>query len=199
VGGFGISSEHDLFLVEDVRLIRQNGTAMTVAFEDEAVADFFDDEIDQGRQPERFGRVWVHTHPGNCAEPSSTDEETLARVFDSASWSVMFILAQGGETYARLKFGCGPSAELLVPVAIDWDASFPASNQEAWEQEYELCVRPIAPATIRGPEPLSPEDAAILSENPDLLEEFGFPFLDYDNPHIGDMAFHDDPDNFHPL
>ena len=109
VGGFGISSEHDLFLIEDVRLVRQNCTAMSVAFEDEAVADFFDDQIDQDRQPEHFGRHWIHTHPGNRAEPSSTDEETFARVFDSAAWSVMFILAQGGETSARLKFGCGPA------------------------------------------------------------------------------------------
>ncbi len=70
VGGFGISSEHGLFLIEDVQLIRQHCTALSVAFDDEAVADFFDDQIDRGRQPERFGRCWIHTHPGHSAEPS---------------------------------------------------------------------------------------------------------------------------------
>lgn len=200
VGGFGISSEYDLFLIEDVRLIRQKCTALTVAFEDEAVADFFDEQIDAGRQPERIGRVWVHTHPEDCAEPSSTDEETFDRAFSGSNWTVMFILARGGETYARLKFDYGPGAELRVPVAIDWDAPFPASDHDAWVAEYECCVRPIAPSPIRSSNQLSPEDKAFLEANPDLLEEFGFPFLDYDDPHLeSDLAFHDYPDDFRPL
>lgn len=201
VGGFGISSEHDLFLIEDLRLIQQNCTAMTVAFEDEAVADFFDEQIDAGRQPEHFGRVWVHTHPGNSAEPSGTDEETFARVFDSAAWSVMFILAQGGETYARLKFGCGPGAELFVPVAIAWHAPFAGSDQDAWEQEYDHCVRPIVSSPIPSPNQLSPEDRAFLEANPDVLDEFGFTLLDYDDPRLDalerDVAFYDHPDDFY--
>ena len=77
VGGFGISSENDLFLVEDFRLIKQRSTFATVKFEDEAVADFFDEQVDLGRQPERCGRLWIHTHPGESAEPSSVDEETF--------------------------------------------------------------------------------------------------------------------------
>ena len=184
VGGFGISSEYDLFLIEDVWLIQQNCTAITVAFEDEAVADYFDDQIDQGRQPEHCGRCWIHTHPGNSAEPSCTDEETFARVFDSATWSVMFILAKGGETYARLKFGCGPAAELLVPVAIAWDVPFAGSDHDAWDQEYEHCVRAIVLTPICTVNPPSPEDRAFLEANPDLFDEFGFPLLDYDDPRL---------------
>jgi hypothetical protein len=200
VGGFGMSSEQNLFIIEDVLLIRQNCTAMSVAFEDEAVADFFDEQIDAGRQPECFGRVWVHTHPGNSAEPSSTDEDTFARVFDSASWAVMFILAQGGETYARLKFGSGPGAELLVPVAIAWDMPFAGSDHDAWEQEYDLCVRSIVASPIPIPNQLSSEDRAFLEANPDLLDEFGFPLLDYDDPRLqyteSEMALYEFPDDF---
>src|SRR5690242_8634980 len=46
VGGFGISSANDLLLIEDVRLIQQHCTPTYVEFEDAAVADFFDQQID---------------------------------------------------------------------------------------------------------------------------------------------------------
>src|SRR4051812_23204242 len=75
VGGFGISCPEDLLLVEDFYLIRQSSTPMTVSFADEAVADYFDAQVDQGRLPSEFARIWIHTHPGNSPLPSNTDEE----------------------------------------------------------------------------------------------------------------------------
>jgi len=62
VGGFGVSAEDDLLLVEDVRLIGQQTTTVSVEFDDEAVADFFDEQVDAGLPPERFFRLWLHTH-----------------------------------------------------------------------------------------------------------------------------------------
>jgi hypothetical protein len=172
VGGFGISAADEPFLIEDVRLVEQRCTQVTVEFEDEAVADFFDEQVDSGRRPEQFARCWMHTHPGKSAEPSWTDDETFARAFGSSSWAVMFIVAKGGATYARLRFGCGPGAELIVPVAIDWDATFPAADHAAWRQEYDLCVRPIVPQRPRSPQGLSPDEIAFLEEHPDLLDEW---------------------------
>ncbi len=37
----------------------------------------------------------------------------------------------------------GPTAEMVIPIEVDYDASFPASDIAAWEQEYENCVRSI--------------------------------------------------------
>ena len=93
----------DLLLVEDVRLVRQTCDWASVAFDDAAVADFFDEQVDAGRQPEEFGRIWVHTHPGDSAGPSLTDEETFARVFGGCDWAVMLILARAARRYARLR------------------------------------------------------------------------------------------------
>ena len=39
IGGFGISSADDLLLIEDVQLVKQQCTTVTVAFDDTAVAD----------------------------------------------------------------------------------------------------------------------------------------------------------------
>ena len=47
VGGFGISSESDLLLIEDIQMVRQRCTSVTVQFDDAAVADFFDEMVDR--------------------------------------------------------------------------------------------------------------------------------------------------------
>ena len=74
VGGFGLAAEDDLLCVEDVQLVRQQCSEISVAFDDEAVADYFDRQVDRGLAVERFGRIWVHTHPGNFPAPSPVDE-----------------------------------------------------------------------------------------------------------------------------
>ena len=101
VGGFGITDADDLLLVEDVKLVRQTVTVASVAFDDQAVAEFFDEQVDLGRKPEQFARIWVHTHPGNSPEPSGTDEATFCRVFGRTNWAVMFILARYGSYVAK--------------------------------------------------------------------------------------------------
>ena len=140
VGGFGISAADDLLLVEDFCLVDQRCTIATVELADDAVANYFDAHVDEGLRPEQFGRIWIHTHPGSSPTPSGTDETTFARAFGAADWAVMFILARGGESYARLRFGVGPGGEMLLPVAVDFQTSFPPSNEAAWEGEYERSV-----------------------------------------------------------
>ena len=62
---------------------------LTVQFDDVAVSDFFDEMVDRGLPPERFGRVWIHTHPGDSASPSCVDEETFVRSFGRSDWAIM--------------------------------------------------------------------------------------------------------------
>lgn len=142
VGGFGISDADDPLRVDDVVLVSQRTSPVRVAFDDLAVADYFDRQIDAGRRPERFARIWLHTHPGDCALPSATDEETFARVFGRCDWAVTGILSRGGATYARLRFSAGPSGEIRIPVEIDFALPFASSDPEAWEAEFRRCVRP---------------------------------------------------------
>jgi len=140
VGGFGITSIDDPLLVEDFVTVKQDVTAVSVAFDDEAVADHFEDQVDLGRLPEQFCRIWLHTHPGHSPQPSDTDEETFGRVFSQCQWAVMFILARGGESFARLRFNVGPSGHAAVPVEIDYGQAFEGSDTDAWEAEYQANV-----------------------------------------------------------
>ncbi len=162
IGGFGVSAACSPLLVEDIRLVTQRCDWASVEFDDGAVADYFDEQVDRGRTPEEFGRIWVHTHPGASAEPSSTDEETFARVFGGCNWAVMFILAVGGASYARLRFGVGPGGWLEIPVEIDFGAAFPESDRAAWEAEYATHVLPAAPPAA----PWDPEDRIGLVDRP---------------------------------
>ncbi len=140
VGGFGISAPDDLLLVEDIALVGQICSEVTVQFEDGAVADFFDWQVDLGQHPEQFGRIWIHSHPGNSPWPSQTDETTFARCFGAADWAVMFIVARGGRTYARIQFRAGPGGDLVLPTEVDFCRWFPSAAPQEWEDEYRRSV-----------------------------------------------------------
>ena len=141
VGAFGITNPEDLLFVEDIVIVKQTVSIVTVAFDDLAVADFFEQQVDLGRKPEQFARIWVHTHPGNSPTPSMTDEDTFQRVFGNCDWSVMFIVAQGGNTFARLRFGVGPGGDMKIPVCVDYSREFAGSDFKAWQTEYNQNVK----------------------------------------------------------
>jgi hypothetical protein len=149
IGAFGIAMSGDLLCVEDVQLVRQTCTWATVEFDDESVANFFDEQVDRGRRPEEFGRLWLHSHPGSSSEPSPTDEATFARVFGRSDWAVMFILARGGQTFARLRYNVGPGADLQLPVEIDYGRPFAGSDKDLWQNEYLANVRLPLPASLK--------------------------------------------------
>jgi hypothetical protein len=71
-----------------------------------------------------------------------TDQATFDRVFGRSDWAVMFILADEGQSYARLRFNVGPGAEIEIPVGVDYTRPFGRCDADAWEQEYLTNVQP---------------------------------------------------------
>ena len=141
VGGFGITKPDDLLSVIDFVTVKQEVTAVSVKFDDEAVADFFETQVDLGRKPEQFGRIWLHSHPGDSPEPSIIDEETFARVFGNCQWALLFVVAQNNKTYAKLKFNVGPKGQLLIHTEVDYSQDFGPSDHELWDAEYGANVK----------------------------------------------------------
>lgn len=138
VGGFGIGSAEDPLRIIDVVLLPQTCSVVSVLFEQTAIADYFEAQVDRGLRPEQFARVWLHTHPDESAEPSLVDVQTFARVFGHCDWAVMGIIARGGAVHAEF---ARPGRELqMLPVELDWQQTFPASNHSAWQAEYDRCV-----------------------------------------------------------
>jgi proteasome lid subunit RPN8/RPN11 len=143
VGGFGITRPDDLLFVTEFITVKQEVTCVSVKFDDEAVSKFFDEQVDLGRKPEQFARVWLHTHPGDSPEPSSTDETTFQRVFGACQWAVMCIVAQDDSTYARLGFNIGPGGQILIPTDIDFSQDFGPSDHSAWDARFQADVQPM--------------------------------------------------------
>lgn len=122
IAGFGVSTDRDPLTIERFELIRQTASAVTVEFDDEAVADFFDEMASTQVSPARCGRLWIHTHPGASASPSGTDERTFNRAFSACDWAAMIIVSREEETFCRLRFSAGPGGEMLLPVVFDWSS-----------------------------------------------------------------------------
>jgi proteasome lid subunit RPN8/RPN11 len=141
VGGFAVTEPDDLLNVQEFITVKQEVTPVSVKFDDIAVADFFEAQVDLGRKPEQFARIWLHTHPGDSPEPSGTDETTFARVFGRCQWAVMFILAQNNKTFAKISFNVGPTGEILIPAEVDYSQDFGPSDHKLWDEEYQANVR----------------------------------------------------------
>lgn len=150
IGGFAISADDDDLYVEQFRTVMQGTTAVSVAFADSAVADYFDECIDAGLKPGQFSRVWLHSHPGDSPQPSSVDERTFDEVFGRCDWAVLFIISRTGRTYARLAFSAGPGGSIDLPVTVDWE-SLPDRLAEIdlqkqvndWQCEFENNIHPV--------------------------------------------------------
>ena len=170
ISGFGISDPEDLLCVIDFQTVQQETTVASIALDDQSIANLFDEQVDAGRKPEQFFRIWLHSHPGNSPTPSSTDETTFARVFGRSDWAVMCVVARQGKTYARLRFNIGPGGEVLIPVCVDYSLPFGPSEQELWEAEYKANIRPAE--LSRG---LVFDDAVLMDATEPDLDEYSLP------------------------
>lgn len=160
IAGFGVTLARDLLYVQDFITVKQQVTCVSVQMEDQAVADYFEDQVVLGRKPEQFARIWCHTHPSGIAGPSSTDEETFFRVFGSCQWAVMFILCQDNQVYARLSINVGPGAQIQLPVQVDYRYPFGSSDPAAWREEFKRNIHPVHLVK----EPSKPRDNPALTE-----------------------------------
>ena len=116
VRGFGISAAANPLAIEDVRILHRNDYAD--ALDDAEVLEFFTREIERELPFDRYARIWVGTRPGRSARPSVVEEAIFARLFDAVPWSVLFLSANGGATYARLQYRIGPGGAWRIPVVV---------------------------------------------------------------------------------
>ena len=164
VGGFGIADADDLLLVRDFIIVKQKVSPVTVSFDDGAVADFFEGQVELGRQPQQFARIWIHTHPDMSPAPSGVDEETFKRVFGTCDWAVMAIVSSNDDTYARLRFNTGPGGAIKIPVEVDYSEEFEGSNFPLWDKQFFDNVEEEVLLSVRKRK---------TSKKPDKQEVFG--------------------------
>lgn len=168
VGAFGITDPDDLLLVKDIVVVKQSVTSVSILFDDEAVANFFEDQVERGKTPEQFARVWLHSHPGDSPKPSITDEETFQRVFGNCNWAVMCIVAKNSDIFARLRFNIGPKGQMHIPVLIDHSVEFEAADFDLWEKQYRDNVTEENTFTLKTNSKTQKQDKDVFGD----VEEF---------------------------
>lgn len=139
VGFFGVGAADNPLFIEDVMMVKQVCSGVTVEFDEDAVNAYVEDMAELGYTMDQCFRVWIHTHPGSSPTPSGVDETTFAKCFGAPAWSVMFIIAKGGDTYCRIKYTAGPGYAMTLPVEVTTDCAFPGVNYDEWIAEYEDC------------------------------------------------------------
>lgn len=138
IGCYGLSDPDDPLRITDVLMVDQECTSVFAEMDGESLAKLMDEMYEKGIKPERFTRTWIHTHPGNSANPSSVDEQTFEKNYGDAPWAIMAILARGGDFYARLRLKSG-AFDISTPLSYAVEPA--VYNQEKqWEELYNKHV-----------------------------------------------------------
>jgi hypothetical protein len=137
-------------IIEDFIIPKQECCSVSIDIDTEDLSDkaFEVWEKDKSMDFWRTTSVWIHTHPGTSASPSTVDEtqwkEQCEKVENSKSESggifIMYILAKGGEEYCRMKIK-GVDTTISVPVEVVGEP-YELSDQEKEkiDQAYKECV-----------------------------------------------------------
>lgn len=144
VAGYGITATDDPLLVTDFVLVKQECTVVTFDLDANDSVEHMETMMDKGLMPWQYANILIHTHPGDSPSPSGTDENNFNKSFSHPNWAVMFIIAEGGECYCRLKINVGPGSIRELDVCVDWSQDFEGTNKEDWATEYSSNVKEIA-------------------------------------------------------
>lgn len=97
VAAFGVTPWWDPCTVVDLILPKQVCSWGTVEMDDDDLV-ILQDLADQcGVCNHQFRHLWIHTHPGESAEPSKTDTETFEDHFGEFDFAMMHILSKKGK------------------------------------------------------------------------------------------------------
>lgn len=143
--------------VERFHMPAQRCTAVTAKLDDAAVSDYAADCAVARMSPERYMRIWAHTHPGTMdPTPSTVDEATFANQYVAYPWFVMLIFSRDGRSSARLRVGganSGLSLTKELKVRVLWEETPAAVRDPAalaavanWPAEYAAAVTEEPPA-----------------------------------------------------
>src|SRR5690606_14815606 len=100
--------------------------------------EFYKNNPDKILHPYQYNSIWIHTHPGNSASPSSTDLDTF-KDRNPETFFIMYILAKGGEQTARMKVaGCGTEFKMTCS-EIEADKVYTPTDEdkEEWTKLYK--------------------------------------------------------------
>lgn len=147
IGFWGITDPDNPLLIVGLHMPKQACTVASCSFDETGIGESVEELSKLGLHVSQYGRVWIHTHPGNSPNPSGKDEQTFSEDFKGKPFAVMMILAKGGQWYARAKWD-GSNVPLLsreIDVSVCWDCEFEGSDWLEWTNELSEKVTEPAP------------------------------------------------------
>lgn len=145
IRGFGITAAADPLAIEEIRFLDRSDGA------DVEVLEFLAREIERELPVDRCARVWIGTRPGRSARPTSAEVATFARLFGAVPWCVLFLVAHGGATYARLRYKIGPGGDWKIPVVVVEPLAPTSADHDCYPETFEPVeiVREFEPDDVR--------------------------------------------------
>jgi len=140
VAAYGITGTEDPLLVTDLWMVKQTCDQVSFDLDKDDIHEHMERVLDADLPPWAGCNLLVHTHPGNCPNPSQTDENNYEKAFSHPDWAIMMILARDGSTYCRLKVNKGPGVQTILKVEIDYSVYFAATDRWRWKEEYDRNV-----------------------------------------------------------
>lgn len=101
VTGFFVTEQGSINEVIDAVIIKAECSMASVDISAESLEKMYFDMTEKGIYPAQL-QIWWHTHPGNSASPSGTDQTTFAELGQDRARNIMYILAKGGEEFAQV-------------------------------------------------------------------------------------------------
>lgn len=160
VMGFGVAEDPKALLrMTSFELVKQEVGGAHAEMDGDGLADWTSKKLMGGLEVCQCMRLYVHTHPGNMAEPSNTDMDDLRNNFGECDWVCMIIIHQKvvvPDDVTVLFFANTALGRWKCPgdMAIDWTHGFRGVNDEvlkAWKEEYDLNVKePVSHASYMG-------------------------------------------------
>jgi len=144
VGAMGIAETADPFLVTDLFIPKQKCSPVFVEMDPSDLADsmfmtYCDPDGPHKLKPHQVGRIFIHTHPTGCLDPSPHDETIFAESFGSQPWAMMVILPKGGRLYARVRVALGNdiNLQMRIPDEMVITTDFKGADHAAWKAEID--------------------------------------------------------------
>lgn len=115
----GVTRDKDALYVEDVVLLDQEVTTVSVDMYGGALAAHMEECAAKGIEPRGCMRVWIHTHPRGVTAPSGTDWATFRETFGGGDHAVMFIM-------------CAESGWMCAKLAVVWEGVRFETDLKVW-------------------------------------------------------------------
>jgi proteasome lid subunit RPN8/RPN11 len=146
VTGFFVTEKDNESNVIDAHLVKAKCSATTVHMKPDDIGDFYHRQIAQKIYPDQL-QIWWHTHPGNSASPSGTDETTFEDLGKDRTFNIMYILARGGQEFAQLSVTDKRTKYMIkekMTIAHPNVAWSEIDSYEKLKEEYdEMVVKPV--------------------------------------------------------